>query len=222
MKKIHVTGTDLFMALTLSPTSEFRFTESPFPIELEFLEAGKIKKGKFVLHDRDRLFTGETRTILSFTGMLTMEEKEPLFCSGMFDRDDTYEDCYLLVVEPQIIEINITKQEFISLVKEYCASRNIPVDEDGNGAKKGFELFESIPAAGAPSGILVDRDREDMTIYTTMHNDYFPMVMTRREPDGVDRVACFGKFITENKIKVFTKEEVYLHGTRNLFAPIEN
>lgn len=179
------------------------------------MEEEKEQEGKLVLYNRNTLYRNESKTLLSFDGAMTTEGKEPLFFTGIYDKDEGYEDCYLLVAEsPEIFETNISKQEFVDLAKKYCKSRSIPTHENGNIIGEGFPFFERlVEDADAPAPMLRERNHKDMEIYTILHDDYFPMMYNR---DGNGVRSYFGKFIGENRIKAFSSEEVYLLGTHTL------
>lgn len=218
MKKILITGDNLFIKLLSAMTFHNGVTKSlSSAIDVQFIEEGKVQEGELIIYNQNIIHQSPTKTILSFDGVLTGYEKDPQFFTGICDKEESYEDCSLLVVQPDIFESNISKQEFIGLVKKYCKSRHIPVDETGNIIGEGFPLFENFPVDNnSPTPMLLDKNRADMEIYTIMHTDYFP-IMYKKERRG--RITTFfGKFIAENKIKVFTKEEVYLLGTHTLFA----
>ena len=211
MKKIFVTGDNLLMTVVASPTHNLGTTTSSFAIDINFWEEKKIQDGKLIIYGTDTLYQDELKTLLSFRGAMTSGEKEPVFLTGMCEKGEDYENCYLLVAEDEILNSNISRQQFVQWAKEYCASREIPVNEDGNIKGEGFPLFESLPKKGnAPAPMLLDKNKKGLEIYTILHDDYFPIMY-----NGENR---FGKFITDSKIKLFFPEEVSLLGKRVLVS----
>ena len=211
MKIIFVTADDLFLSLTLSPIVNSGVTESSFAVRVNFMKEGKVKKGKLIIYGRDILNRDKFKTLLSFHGVMTTDNEEPLFLSGICSKGETYESCYLLVVEPDTFESSISKQQFIGLAKEYCQSRKITTYENGNIVGDGFPLLENLlKDSNAPAPILLERTHKGMEIYTMLHDDYFPMIYKGK--------TCFGKFIAENTVRVFPVEEVTLLRTRSLIV----
>lgn len=213
MKKLFITADDLFLKLSVSPTHRTGETKSSFSIGIKFIEGGDILEGKLVVYNTETLASDDSRKLLSFTGAMTVDEKEPIFFTGICENGEGYEDCYLLLAEPADIfeSTTIGKQEFILLSKKYCESRNIPVQEDGNVVGEGFPLFENfIDDPNAPAPYLGVRGRRDMEIYTILHDDYFPIIRAKK--------TSFGKFITEKRIKVFSVEQTHLLGMEHLIT----
>ena len=212
MKKLLVTADDLFLKLSVSPKHHVGEIESSFAIEVTFIEKGDILEGKLIVYNAEPLASSDSRTLLSFTGAMTVGEKEPVFFAGICESGEGYEECSLLITEPADIfeSTTIGKQEFIALAKKYCASRDIAVSEDGNVVGEGFSLFENfVTDSNAPSPYLLVREN-NMQIYTVLHNDYFPIIR--------DRKTVFGKFIAEKRVKIFSPEQLYLSGMEHLIA----
>lgn len=219
MKKIFITGDDLLMSLMVSPIHVPGETKSSFAINVKYVEGGKIQERGLILFNRRMLCTDPNkRTVLSFDGTLATDGKEPLFFTGLYDKNEGYEDCYLLVDEPEIFEINIGKHEFIGMVKNYCELRDIPVGEDGNVLEGGFPLFENLPKGPDAPGVIKARNRRDIEIHPIMHNDFFPIMYKREDGGSEEDSICFGTFISDRKIKIYTPEEAHLLGMERVIA----
>ena len=182
------------------------------------MAGGKINQGKLILYSKDILNDDTIKeNLLFFTGVMTEDNEDQHFFSGIYDNRKGHENCCLLLADIEIFVSNISKQEFISMVKKYCESRKIPIDENGNVTSGGFPLFENIPEGPAPS-VIRDKNRKDIEIHPVMLSDFFPIMYNKENTGGKERVLRFGKFINDNEIRIYEREDLNLLGIKSLIA----
>ncbi len=200
---------DLHMSLMVAILSS-KGTSLSFGVEVTLVIKGKTQEGKLILSERSLLWHDPEKTVLSVVGTVVIDGKS-FFFNGIYEREGDHESCCLLVLNSKVFEINVSKEEFVSLAKKYCEGADIPLREDGSITDDVFPFF--VPAsrgAGAPSGTLRSKGLDGVEISTILLRGFFP-VLDHGE-------ACFGRFIGDHKIRIYTKEEMSLTVTDTVHA----